>query len=278
MDLLDGIKACKTTKWNNAIFGSSEDGFFDNTENKFFISLNNIGSGDVTVTLFDIGLSALSLTSNSNRLSATITVGTDPFGLAYDSFDNRIYVANFISGTVSIIDCTTNTVIAGSTVTVGSTPRDMAYNSTNNSIYVTNAAIASTTISVIASSASVVITTNTSYTALVNSALNYMYKLKCMDIFASNNTQLMQPCLIQKLDVNGNINNQAEIPYRDMYAGLNAINGVKLPDIFVLDGFTTMQTTILSGQNITYYFSYDKLGINKYFEEEQQNRECDLDD
>ena len=50
----------------------------------------------------------------------TITVGTDPMGVAVNSNNNRIYVANKSSNNVSVIDGSTDTVIT--TVTVGTNP------------------------------------------------------------------------------------------------------------------------------------------------------------
>jgi YVTN family beta-propeller protein len=67
---------------------------------------------------------------------ANLTVGNGPTGLAYDSSTDRLYVANFNSNNVSIINTKTNTV-AGS-VSVGSLPWGARYDRVNNEIYVTN--------------------------------------------------------------------------------------------------------------------------------------------
>ena len=56
----------------------------------------------------------------TNTVTATVTVGADPDGVAVDGTTDTIYVTNYGSGTVSVIDGATNTVTA--TVTVGSRP------------------------------------------------------------------------------------------------------------------------------------------------------------
>ena len=56
----------------------------------------------------------------TNTVSATVTVGTQPIGVAITSDGTRVYVTNYASNTVSVIDAATNMVSA--TVTVGSGP------------------------------------------------------------------------------------------------------------------------------------------------------------
>ena len=64
---------------------------------------------------------------------ATVTVGTSPWGVAFDG--TNIWVNNFNSNSVSKINPTTNTVTA--TVTVGMNPVGVAFDGTN--IWVANA-------------------------------------------------------------------------------------------------------------------------------------------
>ena len=54
-------------------------------------------------------------------VTATITVGSQPEGVAYDSGMGEVFVANYGSGTVSVISDSTNGVVA--TIPVGSGPR-----------------------------------------------------------------------------------------------------------------------------------------------------------
>ena len=65
----------------------------------------------------------------------TIAVGTGPFEVAYSPSNDRIYVTNFTSNNVSVIN-STNTVV--DTIAVGAAPRAVAYSPSNDRIYVTN--------------------------------------------------------------------------------------------------------------------------------------------
>ena len=53
----------------------------------------------------------------SNTVTATVAVGTQPFGVAVNPAGTRVYVTNLSSNTVSVIDTASNTVVA--TVAVG---------------------------------------------------------------------------------------------------------------------------------------------------------------
>jgi len=66
-----------------------------------------------------------------------IPVGDRPLLLAVNPTTNRIYVANWLSDDLSVIDGATNTV--GATVPVGVGPLGVSANPTTNRIYVTNA-------------------------------------------------------------------------------------------------------------------------------------------
>jgi len=65
---------------------------------------------------------------------ATVPVGHSPLGLAINATTNRVYVANYMDGTVSIVDEKTNTVIK--TVPVGTNPSRIAVNPIMNRVYV----------------------------------------------------------------------------------------------------------------------------------------------
>lgn len=67
----------------------------------------------------------------------TVSPFISPVGIGYNPNNNYMYVSDFGSNTVSVIDCSTN-LIVGSPIVVGSSPREIAYNSSNNCIYVTN--------------------------------------------------------------------------------------------------------------------------------------------
>lgn len=67
---------------------------------------------------------------------ATIPVGMCPTSVGVNPETNRIYVTNYDSGDVSVIDGTTNSVIA--TIPVGTYPWGLAVNPITNRIYVSN--------------------------------------------------------------------------------------------------------------------------------------------
>jgi YVTN family beta-propeller protein len=71
--------------------------------------ITNIGSNTVSV-----------IATASNTVTATITVGFGPLGVAVTPDGSHVYVTNQLSGTVSVIATASNTVIA--TTPVGSFP------------------------------------------------------------------------------------------------------------------------------------------------------------
>src|SRR2546427_277349 len=72
--------------------------------------------------------------SGGGTVVANVTVGNSPQGVAHDSGNGYVYVANWGSDTVTVIDGTT--VVA--TVPVGRLPRGVGYNSENGYVYVAN--------------------------------------------------------------------------------------------------------------------------------------------
>lgn len=60
----------------------------------------------------------------------------DPTGMVFDSADNRVFVANYLSGNVTVISATTNTAVAW--VPVGSHPVGVSYDPANDGVYVAN--------------------------------------------------------------------------------------------------------------------------------------------
>jgi YVTN family beta-propeller protein len=67
-------------------------------------------------------------------LEDTITVGEGPIALAFNPSDDNLYVANFNSANVSIIDTSTNTI--EDTITVGEGPIALAFNPSDDNLYV----------------------------------------------------------------------------------------------------------------------------------------------
>ena len=72
----------------------------------------------------------------SNGVIDTITVGTEPEAVAFDSLNGNVYVSNYYSNNVTVIN-DTNKVI--DTITVGSGPEAVAFDSLNGYVYVANA-------------------------------------------------------------------------------------------------------------------------------------------
>jgi YVTN family beta-propeller protein len=70
------------------------------------------------------------------RVVATIPVGGDPNGMAYDSARGEVFVADSDSNNVSVINDTTNRVVA--TIPVVSSPFGITYDSGKGEVYVAN--------------------------------------------------------------------------------------------------------------------------------------------
>nr|WP_253805622.1 YncE family protein [Mycobacterium tuberculosis] len=82
----------------------------------------------------------------TNTVTGSITIGNGPSGVAVSPVTGLVFVTNFDSNTVSVIDPTTNTV-TGSPITVGTAPTGVAVNPVTGEVYVTN--FAGDTVSVI---------------------------------------------------------------------------------------------------------------------------------
>ncbi|MDQ5988302.1 MAG: Virginiamycin B lyase [Syntrophus sp. SKADARSKE-3] len=85
-------------------------------------------SGDSTVSVID--------TAN-NTVKTTVTVGTQPLGVAVHPQGKYVYVANYASNTVSIIDVVNNHTVIN-TIPVGSNPYGIAVNAAGTYAYVAN--------------------------------------------------------------------------------------------------------------------------------------------
>ncbi len=80
-----------------------------------------------------LSINAGALTRNPNFIVSTVTVGSQAEAAAYDPINGYMYVANYGSNTVSVIN-SSNSVIA--TFNVGSGPNAIAYDPSNYYIYV----------------------------------------------------------------------------------------------------------------------------------------------
>ena len=76
--------------------------------------------------------------AEADSVTSTIPVGNGPMGMAYDFKNGNIYVTNFLSNTVSVIDGNTNDVISTIPFASNASPVDIAFDSANGKVYVTN--------------------------------------------------------------------------------------------------------------------------------------------
>src|SRR2546426_6193475 len=101
---------------------------------------NNPPRFSFLLTVFLFILPAIS--AQGQTVTTTVAVGTEPIGTAVNPVTNKIYVANFQSGNVTVIDGATNST---STVTAGINPLAVAMNPVTNKVYVSNAGTTSVT-------------------------------------------------------------------------------------------------------------------------------------
>jgi YVTN family beta-propeller protein len=74
--------------------------------------------------------------SLTNQVVTTVTVGEDPSALAVTPDSKEVYVANFLSNTVTVIDASLNTVVA--TIPVGTEPAAIAITPDGGTAFVSN--------------------------------------------------------------------------------------------------------------------------------------------
>jgi len=93
--------------------------------------------------------------TTTNKVTATISAGSNPVGAAINPSGTKVYVANAKSNDVSVIDTATNAVIA--TVPVERSPKGIAVSPDGKKVYVTN--LASNTVSIIDTTSNTVVST-----------------------------------------------------------------------------------------------------------------------
>ena len=147
----------------------------------------NTGSGGtltdsdpVAITVRDLGAFSanLDVVTPSVR-TAALAVGTNPYGVDVNTTTNRVYVANNVGNSVSVIDGATDAIIA--TIPVGATAKGLAVNSVTNRIYVPHNGASSngTTVTVIDGGTNAIIAVINGFTGpryvAVNQATNTIY-------------------------------------------------------------------------------------------------------
>jgi YVTN family beta-propeller protein len=119
---------------------------------RLWVSLGLLAFIGVSFTASTISVSPAHAAEND--VIATVTVGADPYGVAVSPDGTRVYVANGLDDTVSVIDTSTNTVT--DTVTVGTNPYGVAVSPDGSRVYVTNNGAVGGTVSVIDTSTNTV--------------------------------------------------------------------------------------------------------------------------
>jgi YVTN family beta-propeller protein len=128
--------------------------------------------GQSWLTLFLLAV-ILPLGARAQTVTATLAVGTSPQYAAANPVTNKIYVANYGSSNVTVIDGASN---GSTTVAAGTNPYSVAVNPVTNKIYVTN--LASNTVTVIdgaSNSATSVAVGAYPYSVAVNPVTNKIY-------------------------------------------------------------------------------------------------------
>jgi YVTN family beta-propeller protein len=98
-----------------------------------------------TIYVANWGAGTISVISDlTNKITSTIKVGNNPWGVLYDPQNQKIYVAGYTSGMFKI-DPMTNKVVE--TFAAGNGPWNIAVNTSNKLLYVTN--LGSDTVTVI---------------------------------------------------------------------------------------------------------------------------------
>lgn len=93
------------------------------------------------------------ISDKTNSVVSTITVGTSPFGVAYDPATGEMFVTNANSNSISVIADSTNSVVY--TIPI-SNPWSMAYDAAKGEMFVTS--LRDNTVSVISDSSNTVVT------------------------------------------------------------------------------------------------------------------------
>lgn len=107
---------------------------YDSAKDDFYVVNNNFYGLETNSSYNDVYL----IDGSTNRPSnMEIPVGSEPADIAYDPDNGNLYVANYGSNSVSVINGSTNTVTGN--ISVGSGPMRIAYDPYNKDVYVSDA-------------------------------------------------------------------------------------------------------------------------------------------
>ncbi len=122
------------------VAGETQSPDFPTTPGAFDTSLSGLGSGFVSKLWVGTGTGAppppLAMHSCALTLVDTFTVQNEPRGLALDPTRQRLYVANFGSDSVSVVDTRNDNVLQ--TINGIESANGLAYDASHNLIWVTN--------------------------------------------------------------------------------------------------------------------------------------------
>src|SRR5438477_692782 len=90
----------------------------------------------LSIEIVGLTVSAASAQQSNLLWRATIAVGMTPIGVAVDPSTNTVYVANSVTGTVSVISALTNRLT--NNIAAGAGPYAIAVNPLRGSVYVAN--------------------------------------------------------------------------------------------------------------------------------------------
>ncbi|MCI4318844.1 MAG: YncE family protein [Thermoplasmata archaeon] len=100
------------------------------------VGMASFGLGSTHPSLRSAGAISLDRGLAVRGLAATVGVGSQPVGVAYDSGKGEVFVTNSGSGNVSVISDATDSVVA--TISVGSKPYAAAYDSGKGEVFIAN--------------------------------------------------------------------------------------------------------------------------------------------
>lgn len=123
-NLIKEVKAIKNNKTPQPVYASPAAVQSQEAFPKAYVTLQ--GVDDVSIVN----------TATNTVLADSIKVGTTPVGLALTPDGSQLYVANFASDSISVVDTVANKVIA--TITVGKGPRSVLFNTNGTLAYVAN--------------------------------------------------------------------------------------------------------------------------------------------
>lgn len=252
-------------------FDNQSEEFFKDSPNRIFLTIQNVGNVDTSISLFDMsavgnttysyffndfftlaGSTAFSMAVNANGVnSLLISVGPGPV---------LVTVAQILAAFNALGYGTWSTYFNGTTYAIYKTFGSNIFfgNLTSASIF---GSISILNIIPVTTSfmGSLVITGSVPYSQLVYAQLGSAYKINRMWAQSSNSNQLLQPFDIKYKNSNGDVMEYVYSPIFDPYQNnTNATRPMTFDD-FILNADTIIKNyTILGNQTVTLLLDYTK--------------------